>query len=221
MTIHVRLNTDDECRSSAPSTPLSIARSAEESATAVRLRELVRHASVTLLKTQANADEISLVEMDAAFRPGRILATHMAFILVAGEALRITFKVHFNARTARELAFRIFGRAGADEISEAQAIDFFKEYANLVGGSLVAMSGEIGIHLGISLPLSTRGFYEVFADYAEKHAPVTTFCDFWQLSVDGKTVFCSAQFELLEMAMLDGLASYVIAEESDGEMDFL
>lgn len=221
MTIDVRLNPHDDCRSSAPSGASSLTRCSEESATTARLRERVRHASMTLLRTQANADEISVVEMDAAFRPGRILATHMAFILIAGEALRITFKVHFNARAAKELAFRIFGRASADEISESQAIDFFKEYANLVGGNLVATAGDIGIDLGISLPLSTRGFYEVFADYTEKQAPVTTFCDFWQLSVDGKTVVCSAQFELLEISMLEALASCVIAEDSEGEMDFL
>ena len=56
-----------------------------------------------------------------------------------------------------------------------------------------SLLAECGVELGISLPLSTRGFYEVFSDYAEKHHPIVAFSDFWELRVDGQAIQCSAQ----------------------------
>ena len=189
-----------------------------------KLKALLRHASLCRLKNHAAAAEVDARELGATFRPGRILASNMIFILVSGDALRLTFKVHFETRTAKQLAFAIFGGDSPADISPRQAIDYFKEYGNLVAGSMVTLLAECGVEQGISLPLSTRGFYEVFSDYAEKHQPIVAFCDFWELRVDGKTIHCSAQIEILNQRQLSGLATYEIVEEADrndAEMDFL
>ena len=190
-----------------------------------KLKSLLRHAALARLKNHAAVEaEAEARELGAAFRPGRILASNMVFILVSGDALRLTFKVHFETRTAKQLAFAVFGGASPAAISQAQATDYVKEYANLVAGSMVTLLAQCGVELGISLPLSTRGFYEVFSDYAEKHHPIVAFSDFWELRVDDKTLHCSAQIELLNQRQLAGLAAYEIVEEADrddAEMDFL
>ena len=119
---------------------------------------------------------------------------------------------------------RIFGGESADQISEKQAIDYFKEYGNLVAGHVITLFGESNIELGISLPLCTRGFYEVFSDYTEYQYPVVSYSDFWELQVNGHAVFCSAQYEILNKKSLESLVDYEIAEragDDDGEMDFL
>lgn len=190
-----------------------------------KLIELIRHASMSRLKIHADASEVVLLDMDAGFVPGKILASNMVFILVSGDALRITFKIHFNTRMAKELAFRIFGGASAGELSEKQAIDYFKEYGNLVAGSVITLIGHVGVELGISLPLSTRGFYEVFSDYTETQYPVVSFSDFWQLAVDGRhSLYCSALVEILDAHQLEKLVDFEIADEQsddEEEMDFL
>ena len=189
-----------------------------------KLKELVRHASASRLKIHTTSSEVETKELGSAFRPGRILASNMVFILVSGDALRLTFKVHFASGTAKTLAFRIFGGNSPADISEKQAIDYFKEYGNLVAGSVVTLLGENGIELGISLPLSTRGFYEVFSDYSEKQHPIVTCCDFWELRANGKGIHCSAVLEILNQKQLGKLATYEIVEEAgddDAEMDFL
>lgn len=187
------------------------------------LCELVRHASQSRLRIQTGQAGVEVRTLDPGFRPGRILASNMVFILVSGDALRLTFKVHFDTRAARALACRIFGKASPDDVAARQAIDFFKEYTNLVAGNLVALLGESGIQLGISLPMATRGFYEVFVDYTEQDEPVATGSDFWQLFVGGQTLYCSAQYELLDHQRLKPLAGQIIGDESgdDGEVDFL
>ena len=189
-----------------------------------KLKALLRHASLSRLKNHAGAAEIDIRELGCGFRPGKILASNMVFILVSGDAFRLTFKVHFNTRTARKLAFRIFGGNSPDAISEKQAIDYFKEYGNLVAGSVVTLLAESGVELGISLPLSTRGFYEVFSDYSEKLDPIVAFSDFWELRTNDRSIHCGAQFEILNHRQLAELAAYEIVEEADSadaEMDFL
>ena len=177
-----------------------------------KLRELVRYSSVTRLKFHSDSSEVESREMDASFRPGRILANNMVFILVSGDAMRLTFKVHFNTRTAKQLSFRIFGGNSAEDISEKQAIDYFKEYGNLVAGSVISLMDKNNFELGISLPLCTRGFYEVFSDYTEKQHPITSYSDFWDLNVCGHTVCCSAQYEILNRKQLARLVDFEITE---------
>lgn len=189
-----------------------------------KLRELVRYASSSRLQIHTGAAEIEVREVDSHFKPGRILANNMVFILVSGDALRVTFKVHFNLRDAKHLAFRIFGGAAPEDISGKQAIDYFKEYGNLVAGSVVTQFEKLDVGLGISLPLCTRGFYEVFSDYSEKQHPIITHSDFWKLDVSGQQIFCSALLEIMDKKPLAGLADYEIVAEtddSDAEMDFL
>jgi CheY-specific phosphatase CheX len=189
-----------------------------------KLRELVRYSSVTRLQFHTGSSEVETREMDASFKPGRILANNMVFILVSGDAMRLTFKVHFNTRTAKKLSFSIFGGNSAEDISEKQAIDYFKEYGNLVAGSVIALMDKCQIELGISLPLCTRGFYEVFSDYTEKQYPITTYSDFWDLNVCGHSVCCSAQYEILDRKQLAKLIDLEITEDEiddDGEMEFL
>ena len=190
-----------------------------------KLKELVRYASLSRLKAHTDSSEVEIKELDSGFRPGRILASNLVFILVSGDAMRLTFKIHFDTRTAKYLAYRIFGGKLPDDISPKQAIDYFKEFGNLVAGSVVTLMAESNIELGISLPLSTRGFYEVYSDYSEKQYPIITYSDFWALKVNGHDIFCSAQFEILDRKPLENLVGYEIAEEGniddDAEMDFL
>lgn len=189
-----------------------------------KVLELIRYASLSRLKIHTASEEISVKELDSAFKPGRILASKMVFILVSGDVMRITFKAHFNTRDAARLAFRIFRGDSPDRISEKQAVDYFKEYGNLVAGSIAALLNSVGIEMGISLPLCTRGFYEIFSDYTEKGLPIMTFSDFWKFEVGGHHIFCNALVEVMDIGRLERLIGFKPEDEvkdDDGEMDFL
>ncbi len=187
------------------------------------LAELVRHASVSRLKGHADCQDIEVSELAPDFVPSRILANNMAFILISGNPVRVTFKAHFNTRTARNLAYRSFGGESEDDVSQQQAFDFFKEYCNLVGGALVTRFEDFNVDLGIGLPLCTRGFYEVFADYKEKQYPIITYSDFWRLAANGHEIHCSALLEIIDRKPLECLIGFEIPEDSGNEvgMEFL
>jgi len=124
--------------------------------------------------------------------------------------------------TARALASRIFGGVSAQQISDRRAVDYMKEYCNLVAGKIVTLFEDLQIDLGISLPQQARGFYEVFADYQEKDRPTVSFSDFWTLQAGDHTIACSAVMEILDHKQLESLLNYVIADTPDDEeMDFL
>ena len=188
-----------------------------------KLRELIRYASFTRFKMHTGCDNAEILELGFSFKPGRILANNMVFLLVSGSALRVTFKVHFNITDGKDLAFLVFGGNCPSDISSRQAIDYFKEYNNLVAGHIVTLFEKINIGLGMSLPLCTRGFYEVFSDYTEQDHPVITYSDFWELRVNDNTVYCSAMMEILDKKSLERLLDFEITEEvsADAEMDFL
>lgn len=188
-----------------------------------KLRELVRYAALSRMKTHAGCEDVEQVELSADFRPGQILANNMVFILGSGESVRMTFKVHFNGDDAKSLAFRVFGGESASNISIQRAVDYFKEYCNLVIGSAVAILEQLDIGLGISLPHATRGFYEVFADYKEQQLPFIIYNDFWSLQVNQMTVYCSVVLEILDAKKLEKLVGFEFSESenSDDEMDFL
>lgn len=187
-----------------------------------RLCELLRYASLSRLIIHAATSEIRVKASEPGFIPGKILGTHMVLILVSGEALRLTFKLHFEMKTAKALASRIFGSNPDSPLADGQAIDYIKEYGNLIAGSVVTLMAPYGIELGISLPLSTRGFYEVFADYTEKNHPIVSYGDFWNLDVDGHEIHCSAHVEIMNREMIAGLADFSADDTvDDAEMDFL
>ncbi len=189
-----------------------------------KLRELIRYASVSRLKVHTACTDIQFHEMQPDFRPGRILANNMVFILVSGDALRITFKVHFNLDAGRHLAYRVFGGDAPEHITVRQAIDYFKEYGNLVAGSIATLFERIDIGLGMSLPLCTRGFYEVFSDYTETESPTVMYSDFWVLQVNDQSLNCSALIEILDKMKLQPLLDLELAEtesSDDEEMEFL
>ena len=187
-----------------------------------KLTELVRFASMSRLKVHSDCDEIVTSEMPDNFRAGKVLANNMVFILTSGEPVRVTFKAHYNMDTARALASRIFGGVSAQAISDRRAVDYMKEYCNLVAGKIVTLFEDLQIDLGISLPQQARGFYEVFADYQEKDRPTVSFSDFWTLRAGEYTITCSALMEILDRKQLESLVDYAIADTSDDEeMDFL
>ena len=156
-----------------------------------------------------------------------VLAHWTALILVSGGDLKLTLKVHYYLDEAK-----VFGaQAGSlpensdSASSDRLTHDFIKEYCNLTAGRLKRLFEDQKFVTGISLPLITRGFDEVFSPGPNG---TTSFEDAWEFRLDGHSIACTSKVEVIESKTLlelckTGAFTLINAAESvdEGEVEFL
>lgn len=189
-----------------------------------KIKELVRTASLSCIEDQSQQQGFVLEEVGDNTQAGQVLGNMMSIILITGDALRITLKLHFSMQNARQLSYSVYRRGSAAEVEDGKAIDFVKELSNLIAGQLVRSFESVKIPMGISLPLCTRGFYEVFADYSPTETPLIRFSDVWRLSLGDACISGSVMYEISNIDMLSPVADIQNEEEpedDDAGFDFL
>lgn len=178
------------------------------------LQNLVRQSAVSRLKLYSQREDIVVEEIE---NPPRVFAHWMSIILVAGRALRATFKAHYMTKEAKYYALKAYAKP-IEELTEQQAADYMKEYCNLTAGNIKRLLEVNSVSAGISLPLVTRGFDEVFF-------PITPgqfiFRDHWRMVSEGHPLDCSVVIEVYDEAQLKDLKIDDQSEEDLGEVDFL
>jgi CheY-specific phosphatase CheX len=190
-----------------------------------KIVDFIRHAALERVRLHSRLDNFTLVDKNTEYQAGQILGNWMALILVSGDSLRITLKLHFCYTDIKKIAYLIYGKQSPDELSDQQTLDFVKELCNLTAGYLVQIFEDNDLHIGISLPLCTRGFYEIFSDYKSSSYPIIKYNDIWSLEHEDIHIFGSVIIELLDTAPLEKILAYEIPDEDedddDEEMDFL
>ncbi|MFE8071141.1 hypothetical protein QQM79_08780 [Marinobacteraceae bacterium S3BR75-40.1] len=184
-----------------------------------KLRALVRHAAEERARVYSRRDDLQLAEMPKAHREGNVLGNWMSLILLGGETIRMTLKLHFAYKDVKAIAHPIYGAATPGDMSDTQATDFVKELCNLIGGYLVQIFEKNELSLGISLPLCTRGLYEVFADYTPASQPLIRYSDCWRLEVDGVHFPGTVLIEIMDVEGASKLLNYEPTEESEEDDD--
>lgn len=182
------------------------------------LRELLRNASVIQASQYFNGQNVDLVPSPPDLKLGQVLSRYIAMVLLTCNELRIVFKVHFNPEQIR--AYRQARGTAEEDLSDKQLIDFMKELSNQMGGRVCRIFDAHKIAIGMSVPLCTRGIYEIYADYQSKSGAITKFGDFWQLDGPFQTIYCSCFVELMGK---DDFSTIKAADEvaEEGELDFL
>jgi hypothetical protein len=186
--------------------------------------ELIRHASQARTCDHARQDTVELLDIMDSYRAGQVLGNWMSIILITGEAIRITLKLHFSNQDIRTVAYPIYGAASPAGVSDIQSMDFVKELCNLTAGYLVQIFESVGIPTGISLPLGTRGFYEVFADYQPNRYQLIKCSDLFALQVSDIRIAGTAMIEISNASALEAICSYEVGQgqnNDDEEFDFL
>lgn len=192
-----------------------------------KLRNLVRHAAEERVRAYSRRDDFKLVEMPPARREGSVLGNWMALILMGGNTVRMTLKLHFAYQEIKVLAQPIFGADSPGDVSDAQATDFVKELCNQIAGYVVQIFETNEVPLGISLPLCTRGLYEVFADYTPTARPLLRYSDLWVLETGGIRLPGTVLIEIMDLEGAARLLDYEPPEEGadngddDEGFDFL
>jgi CheY-specific phosphatase CheX len=143
-----------------------------------------------------------------------VMGHWMTIILVAGESVRVTFKTHFNISSISQIVKNVFGET-SDKSLLLMGQDFMREFSNVVAGATKNMFAENSLDVGVSLPLLTRGFDEVYHQinsvFASQEAK-------WTLKGTSFDIACSAYVEIMNPIDLTWLNSDPV---SHGEVQFL
>lgn len=150
----------------------------------------------------------------------RVFGHYMSLILVAGRAAKITFKLHFMSEDMVALMSRSLGES-PEAITDERVIDFAKEFCNqFAGGIKQKFEGSGGIRLGISLPVATTGFDEVF--YPRPKAGPDTLASAWVVTTGLASVTFSIVVELLEIeGQRDAVSQAFEGVDEAGSIEFL
>tara|TARA_R110002072_G_scaffold2280_1_gene18804 strand:+ start:9815 stop:10432 length:618 start_codon:yes stop_codon:yes gene_type:complete len=188
-----------------------------------KIKLLVRHAAEDRVRKHSDQANFKLVDVDC-YKTGQVLGNWMSLILISGSSLKITLKLHFSHKNIKKLIVPLYRTESPADISDQQSMDFIKELCNLTAGYIEQAFEQKDISLGISLPLGTRGFYEVFADYTPSTSPILKYDDIWSLKLEDMEILGTVMIEVSDTPALDNFVSYDIAEDEDsdeGDFDFL
>lgn len=189
----------------------------------IKVKEMVRQSAITRIGDHSRQDGFQLLELSDTRSAGEVLGNWMSIILVTGDAIRITLKLHFTYRDAKAISHFVYGEDSPDGVSDTKAVDFVKELSNLMAGYIVKSFESMSIPMGISLPLCTRGFYEVFADYVPTESPLIRCSDLWRLEHNDQAINGTVMIEISNPNALDAICDYDISQDDseDSEFDFL
>ena len=146
----------------------------------------------------------------------------MAVILVAGAPFKVTFKVHYKSRDVLGLGGQILNTEGKDPAQiEHMITDFMKEYCNMTAGGYKSAFEAQELSVGMSLPMNTRGFDEVFSALPSKHLEHNV--DTWKLVAGSNQLICNSTLVLNEPEVWDKLNATVAEQpqSNDDDMEFL
>jgi CheY-specific phosphatase CheX len=139
----------------------------------------------------------------------------MSLILVAGSAVRVILKLHFDASTSRRmLAGKL--KKKHEDIDDSMAMDHMREMCNLMAGALKSAFNRANIVTGISIPLVTSGFDE--AVFSDKIDPRKIY-DVWKITWPDGELACSSVLDVLSWNDFSDLKidDDTKADEGDGE----
>lgn len=186
--------------------------------TVQQLGSLLREASRLQAAQYFGDDSVTLAEPEDGLRLGQVLRRYMAMVILNSHDLRIALKLHFDLEHMQQ--YRQACGASGDELDPSRVIDYLKELSNQVGGRLCRAFDACQLPMGMSVPLCTRGIYEIYADYSERNGAVIKGGDLWRLSGSFGTLYCTCYCEVPPGA--DYAAISCNDDSADaGELDFL
>lgn len=144
----------------------------------------------------------------------QVHANWMSLILISGTSLRITLRVHFNLYQIKKLLTQTLD---IESPKDSQALDFVKEFCNLTAGFVKSTMEEHDMDAGISLPIVTKGFDEIF------YTPINSDekQDLWFMEVGGYPIVCTPSFNIYDQDQVDKLQLAEEGEEDDDDdIDF-
>lgn len=180
------------------------------------ITDMVRQATVSLIQQYSGSEEFEISPVNIEVEKEKVLSNWVVLLLITSDMFKITFKVYFNLSDITVLSENAVSIDSDTVAGKRQAIDFVKEYSNLVGGHLSGFCIRNNIEFDKSLPLSLRGFYEVFNDNKKKKLYDNYFEDIWMIRHPKTNFYCGINVDIFKMESLQNIS----AEESQPDDDF-
>ena len=169
-----------------------------------QLKRALRIASSQQLEQFTGKVGFKIDELHSRFQLGQVLSDQIILLVISGDDLRMTIKIHYKRSHVLSLAKYPFDFVNDDEL-QLKIVDYMKELCNQVCGRVCRIFAKRDIHLGMSIPLKLRGFYEVYSDYHDATSPLFKFGDFWQVSNTQGSFFFSSYIEIVNLNTLYGI----------------
>lgn len=195
------------------------------------LSKLVRSQSISCFKRYGQFKDVTLHTPDLKAIP--IYAHWMSLILLATDQVQLVIKVHFNDSDIEKLLQMRYRSKRIEH--EREVLDsFVNELLNLIGVNIKNTLNKVGIHVGMSLPIVTRGFDNYFFEanlldheLAGKSS-VEQIIDIWKVSVrDDAAIFFSFDADIISKNILqniDQLGDDLLMqddEDTENDLEFL
>ena len=184
---------------------------------------IFRNASLVQIRQFSNCDALELEELPNQYDLGQVVARQMTLIVISGAEMSVLFKIHYNSSESARLRSMKFCEPFADEfVAAAKTLDYMKELTNQVCGRICRIFQLNGVALGMSIPLSMRGFYELYTDYSPDDELLKKFGQAWRIKGSFGSLVCTAYIEIMDPKAVTNLQFLDEQEKDDDEdMEFL
>lgn len=182
-----------------------------ENKTLDQIKLLIRTISASALEAMSQKSGVTVEDLSD---DRKILGHWMSLISISGDQLHITFKVQFSISMARGYAEGVI-KTDAGEISNSHSKDFIREFCNLLAGTIKNKLSENNINVGISLPLLSRGFDDLF--FSEINS-TSHGVDRWKLTHKNSEIFCISDTEIINQFKLED--NFNDSSSTSGDVEF-
>jgi CheY-specific phosphatase CheX len=169
--------------------------------------EQIQAASANELMVYAR---VGSAEVQLADRTQLPFVQHMTHILVSGAEIEVTFKTHFMNEAADWLLSQKVGKG----MSLDHAIDFMKEYSNIIAGKTKTMLEAAGFEVSQSLPFAVRGYNEIFYGSGDKKIVHHT----WMIKAGDAALHCSVSIVSRDVGALEKLRQTSYQPKDSGDV---
>ncbi len=177
----------------------------------------VKETSISRFSFLLQNKSIELVE---GVKEQLIFGHEMTMIFLSSAPIGVIFKAHFSPVEIAPCVADFTGKK-VNGVAYGDTVDFMKEFCNLTIGNFKIILEQLNVFAGVSLPVNTRGFDEIFFPVANG---VNRFQQHWRLRSGSVNVICSAALQVLDESSFLALDFSSIAAEGDdgdGSVEFL
>lgn len=173
---------------------------------------------MTKKRVESMSDSIASINCKDLESDSCVYFPWMSMVLLASRSIRITLRVHFAQEGLKNWTAKAF-RKSTEDLSESEIKDFAKEMANLFGGRVKAKLETEKIEIGMSLPMLTRGFEDLFFSAANNR---DRFIFSWLIEDRPQWVAISLVVDVMDQALLNREWTHVEEQEQDsGDVELL
>ena len=127
---------------------------------------LIQRAALARSQDFLQSHNAALAPLDNNLTVSSVLANQMVLIQIYGKNMILSLKFQYNLKDIRFLVATYLDKP-ENQISQIQIIDLMKEFANLTSGYIKATLSLSQLDVLCSLPVSTRGYHQIFSEYKD------------------------------------------------------